>query len=161
MSKSKNILIFLFVFSLVYPSSITEYSIGISDKLGYIGLLNKSWITEKESGESFWVAGGIGFAGAYGYGHKHYFLKDSFSTYFSLTGFGYYVLGIGVGISGAVIATFGSELSLLEWKDKELILQLGILSMFDVIRWENMTLGADNGPGEVMPSFSLKVNFIK
>ena len=48
-----------------------------------------------------------------------------------------------------------------EWKKNEVILQFGIISMYDPIRGENITIGADNGPSFLMPSFNVKVNYGK
>ena len=39
-----------------------------------------------------------------------------------------------------------------------IILQFGIISMYDLIRGENMTIGADSGPSFLMPSFNIKLN---
>ena len=45
----------------------------------------------------------------------------------------------------------------IKWKKKEIILQFGMTSLFDLIRAENLTIGADNGPSFLMPSFNIKI----
>ena len=136
----------------------TEYSVGLNDKLGYFGLFSKSWIQETDNKESYMVAGGLGLIGGIGYGQKYYFSKGRFSPYCSLTGLGYYVLAIGavgsVGISGAL----GVDMSAIKWGKKEIILQFGIISMYDPIRGKNITIGGDNGPSFLMPSLNIKLN---
>ncbi len=113
---------FIFCSSFLFPSNSTEYLIGLNDKLGYLGLFGKSWIKEKDNKESNIVVGGLGITGGVGYGQKYYFSKCIFVPYFSLTGFGYYVLSIGaVGYIGA-LSTLGLDLNPIKWKKKEIIL---------------------------------------
>jgi len=52
----------------------------------------------------------------------------------------------------------GFDMTAIKWKKKEIILQFGITSIYDLIRGENITLGADNGPSFLMPSFNIKLN---
>ena len=73
MNKIKIIILPIFCSSLLFSSNSVEYSVGINDKLGYLGLFSKSWITEKNNKESYIVAGGVVFIGGVGYGQKHYF----------------------------------------------------------------------------------------
>ena len=159
MNKIKKVILgSIFCSSLLFPSNSTEYSVGLNDKLGYFGPFSLSWIKEKDNKESYVAVGGLVFMGGIGYGQKYYFSKGTFSPYFSLTGFGGYVLAIGaagfVGVSG----TFGFDVTAIKWKKKEIILQFGITSMYDLIRGENITIGADNGPSFLMPSFNIKLN---
>tara|TARA_B100000575_G_C23065230_1_gene613340 strand:- start:4 stop:492 length:489 start_codon:yes stop_codon:yes gene_type:complete len=156
-SKIKIIILSIFCSSLLFSSNSIEYSVGLNDKLAYLGPFSKSWITKKNNKESYIVVGGLVFIGGVGYGQKHYFSKGFFSPYFSLTGFGYYVLGIGVVGSLGVSGTLGFDMTAIKWKKKEIILQFGITSLYDLIRGENLTLGADNGPSFLMPSFNIKL----
>ena len=156
-SKLKIIILSIFCSSLLFSSNSIEYSVGLNDKLAYLGPFSKSWITKKNNKESYIVVGGLVFIGGVGYGQKHYFSKGFFSPYFSLTGFGYYVLGIGVVGSLGVSGTLGFDMTAIKWKKKEIILQFGITSLYDLIRGENLTLGADNGPSFLMPSFNIKL----
>ena len=117
------ILIIFFSFTFLYPSKSNEYSFGLSDKLGYFGPISKSWVKEKNNGESYLVIGGIGALGGIGYGQKYYFSRGVFSPYFSLTGFGAYVLAIGAGGYIGVTGTLGIDINAIEWKNKKLVLQ--------------------------------------
>ena len=136
----------------------TEYSVGLNDKLGYFGLFSKSWIQETDNKESYMVAGGLGLIGGIGYGQKYYFSKGRFSPYCSLTGLGYYVLAIGAVGSVGICGALGVDMSAIKWEKKEIILQFGIISMYDPIRGKNITIGGDNGPSFLMPSFNIKLN---
>ena len=159
MNKIKKVILwFIFCSSLLFSSNSTEYSVGLNDKLGYFGPFSKSWIKEKDNKESYIVVGGLVLIGGVGYGQKYYFSKGVFSPYFSLTGFGYYVLAIGAVGSVGVSGTLGFDMTAIKWKKKEIVLQFGITSMYDLIRGENMTIGADNGPSFLMPSFNIKLN---
>ena len=66
------LLITLFVGSLLRSQNSDEYSIGLSDNLGYFGLISKSWIKhQSRSRESYIVAGStLFFLGGIGYGQK-------------------------------------------------------------------------------------------
>lgn len=152
----KGILCSIFCSSVLFSSNITEFTVGLNDKLGYFGPFSKSWIKEKDKKESYIVAGGLGLLGGVGYGQKYYFSKGFFSPYFSLTGFGYYVLAIGAVGSLGVSGTLGFDMTAIKWKKKEIILQFGITSLYDLIRGENLTIGGDNGPSFLMPSFNIK-----
>ena len=147
--------------SLLFSSKSNEYSIGLNDKLGYFGPISKSWVKENNDKESYMVVGGLGLIGGVGYGQKYYFSSGIFSPYFSMTGFGYYVLAIGAVGSVGVSGTLGLDITAFTWKNKAIILQLGVISMYDLIRGENITLGADNGPSFLMPSFNIKLNYKK
>tara|TARA_B100000609_G_C17105630_1_gene377010 strand:- start:281 stop:754 length:474 start_codon:yes stop_codon:yes gene_type:complete len=154
-------LILVFLMTYLFSSNTNEYSLGLNDKIGYFGPISKSWIKEKNNKESYFVVGGLAFLGAVGYGQKYYFSKGVFSPYFSLTGFGYYVLAINAGGSIATSGTLGLDISPIKWKDKEIILQFGITSIYDLIKGENITIGADDGPSFLMPSFNIKLNISK
>tara|TARA_B110000196_G_scaffold311553_1_gene315688 strand:- start:483 stop:965 length:483 start_codon:yes stop_codon:yes gene_type:complete len=151
-------LLFAFCSSILLSSNSTEYSIGLNDKIGYFGPFSTSWIKEKDNKDCYMVVGGLGIIGGVGYGEKYYLSKGIFSPYFSLTGFGYYVLAIGaVGGIGAT-GTLGLDIIGIKWKKKEIIFQLGITSMYDLTSGKNITIGADNGPSFLMPSFNIKLN---
>ena len=159
MNKTKKIiLLFIFFCSFLFPSNSTEYTVGLNDKLGYFGPFTKSWIKEKDNKESYIVVGSLGLLGGVGYGQKYYFSKGFFTPYFSLTGFGYYVLAIGAVGSLGFSGTLGFDMTAIKWKKKKIILQFGITSLYDLIRGENLTIGADNGPSFLMPSFNIKLN---
>ena len=158
-NKIKIIILYsIFCYSFLFPSNITEYSMGLNDKLGYLGPFGKSWIKEKDNKKSYIVVGGLGIIGGIGYGQKYYFSKGIFAPYFSLTGFGYYVLSMGAVGSIGASSTLGLDATPIKWKNKEIILQFGITSMYDFIRGQNITIGADNGPSFLMPSFNIKLN---
>lgn len=159
MNKIKKVILWsIFCNSLLFSSNSTEYSVGLNDKLGYFGPFSISWIKEKDNKESYMAVGGLVLIGGVGYGQKYYFSKGRFSPYFSLTGFGGYVLAIGAAGSVGVSGTLGFDVTAIKWKKKEIILQFGITSMYDLIVGKNMTLGADNGPSFLMPSFNIKLN---
>ena len=159
MNKIKMIMLWsIFCSSLLFSSNSTEYSVGLNDKLGYFGPFGISWIKEKDNKESYMIVGGLVLIGGVGYGQKYYFSKGVFSPYFSLTGFGSYVLAIGAVGSVGLSGTLGFNMTAIKWKKKEIILQFGITSMYDLIRGENITIGADNGPSFLMPSFNIKLN---
>ena len=151
-------LLFAFCSSILLSSNSTEYSIGLNDKIGYFGPFSTSWIKEKDNKDSYMVVGGLGIIGGVGYGEKYYLSKGIFSPYFSLTGFGYYVLAIGAVGGIGVTGTLGLDIIGIKWKKKEIIFQLGITSMYDLTSGKNITIGADNGPSFLMPSFNIKLN---
>ena len=155
------ILIFLVFLCFSFSSSNTEYSFGLSDKLGYYGLISKSWIQEKDYRESYIVIGGLGLIGGIGYGQKYYFSKGVISPYCALTGFGHYVLAITAVGSISICGSLGVDMRAIKWKNNKIILQFGIISLYDAIKGENITLGGDNGPSDIMPSFNIKINFGK
>ncbi len=159
MNKIKKVILWsIFCSSLLFSSNSTEYSVGLNDKLGYFGPFSTSWIKEKDNKESYMVVGGLVLIGGVGYGQKYYFSKGIFSPYFSLTGFGGFVLAINAAAPVGISGTLGFDVTAIKWKKKEIILQFGITSMYDLIRGENMTIGADNGPSFLMPSFNIKLN---
>jgi hypothetical protein len=151
-------LLFAFCSSILLSSNSTEYSIGLNDKIGYFGPFSTSWIKEKDNKDCYMVVGGLGIIGGVGYGEKYYLSKGIFSPYFSLTGFGYYVLAIGAVGGIGVTGTLGLDIIGIKWKKKEIIFQLGITSMYDLTSGKNITIGADNGPSFLMPSFNIKLN---
>ena len=158
----KHILIItLFFGSLLRSQNSDEYSIGLNDKLGYLGIISKTWIKhESRSRESYIVAGStFFFLGGIGYGQKYYFYKGKrFSSYSSLTGSGYYVLGIGAVGSLNITGALGLDFKILEWKENKLLVQFGVVSMYDPIRGESLVLAGDGGPSFLMPSFNIKLN---
>ena len=164
----KKILPFILIISFSYPLSrfidetSTEYSIGFSNKTSLYGLISKDWIKATDYGESYITAGFIGFTGSYGYGRTYYLSKRNFlSPHFSLTGFGYYLLGIG-GIAGlAVSANLGVDVFTLQWKKNEFKFQFGFFAAYDPINNTNILIGADDGPSWLMPSINFKVRFLK
>tara|TARA_B110000014_G_C20004478_1_gene520629 strand:+ start:259 stop:759 length:501 start_codon:yes stop_codon:yes gene_type:complete len=164
----KKILPFILIISFSYPSSMfieetsTEYSVGLSDKTTYYGIISKDWIKETDYGESYITAGFIGFTGSYGYGRRYYLSKRTFlSPHVSLTGFGYYLLGIG-GIAGlAVSANLGIDVFTIKWKKNEFKFQFGLFTGYDPINGKSILIPADDGPSWLMPSFNIKARFLK
>ena len=138
-----------------------EYSIGLSDKLGYFGGISKSWIKHQSgSRESYIVAGStLFFLGGIGYGQKVYFHKGKkLSSYFSPTGSGYYALGIGAVGSLNITGAVGLNLKIFDWGRNKLFVQFGVVSMYDPVRGESLVIAGEGGPSFLMPSFNIKVN---
>ena len=81
----KILVIILFISSVYYSFSNfidetrTEYSIGLNDKTGFFGLVNKSWIKEMVGGEKYITAGGLLFVGSMGYEENHCHLPIKYS----------------------------------------------------------------------------------
>jgi len=155
--------IFLILLSLSISSDRIDYSVGLNEHLGFFGPISKSWITEQGSTETHKIIGGLGVIGGIGYGRKYYFLGGDgfFNPYISVTGLGYYVLVMAAGASLGVSASIGTDIAIVEWNQKRITLQFGIIGMYDLIRGESPLIGADNGPPGVMPSINLKIGFIK
>ena len=168
----KKILLCICIFSFCYSSysdrlknngyNNSEYSIGLNDKTSFYGLISKSWIKDKDYGESYVTLGGLGLAGSLGYGRKYYLRRGRFfSPYVSATGFGYYLLAIaavgGVGISG----NLGIDITTVEYKDMALKFQFGLFSAFDPFSGQSLIIPGDGGPSYIMPSFSMKLYFKK
>ena len=84
--------------SNAYPLRGSEYSLGISDKVGFFGFSSHSWVTRQESFETYITMGtSMIILGSIGYGQKHYLIRPKgrfFSPYYSFTGFLYYLLPI-------------------------------------------------------------------
>lgn len=182
----KKILPFILIISFSYPLSrfidetSTEYSIGLSNKTSFYGLVSKDWIKATDYGESYITASSIGLIGSYGYGRTYYLLDYSkrnlfgnifgdffvfetnlFSPHISLTGFGYYALGIGANGGFAVSANVGADIFTLKWNKGEFKFQFGFFTAYDPIKNKSIVLGADNGPSWLMPSINFKVRFLK
>jgi len=156
--KKKFIVVFLFTYLL---GSI-DYSIGLNDKIGFLGIFNKSWVKEKQYGESYkFAATSFLVAGGVGYGQKYYFLKaKNFTPYISISGFGYYALGIGAVAGLGISSTLGVDIDIIEWKEKnKLIFQFGLFSAYDIVNGKSLIIEGDGGPSFLMPSINLKLNF--
>ena len=80
------------------------------------------------------------------------------SSYSSLTGSGYYALGIGAVGSLNITGAVGLDLKILEWKENKLLVQFGVVSMYDPVRGESLVIAGEGGPSFLMPSFNIKVN---
>ena len=155
------LILMLFLGSLLRSQSSDEYSIGLNDKLGYFGIMSKSWIKHQSSSrESYIVAGStLFFLGGIGYGQKYYFYKGKrLSSYSSLTGSGWYVLGIGAVGSLNITGSIGLDFKILEWKENKLLVQFGVISMYDPLRGESLVLSGEGGPSFLMPSINIKFN---
>ena len=180
----KKVLPFILIISFSYPfflllpeiialrfieETSTEYSIGLSNKTSFYGLVSKDWIKTTDYGESYITAGSIGLIGSYGYGRTYYLSKGAFtynrltlfSPHISLTGFGYYVLAIGANGGFAVSANLSADIFTLKLKKSEFKFQFGFFTAYDPIKNKSIALGADNGPSWLMPSVNFKVRFLK
>ena len=156
----KKLLIFT-LFSFLVSFDTFEYSIGLNDKLIYTGLVSKSWIKVEDNRETYIILGNsFLLSGAVGYGKKYYFFRNSsISPYLSLTGFGYYVLGIGAIAGGAVSASLGFDVDVIDWKKNRLMLQLGVCSAYDLVNDMSLVIEGEGGPSFLMPSFNIKLLF--
>ena len=141
--------------------SSDEYSIGLNDKLGYCGIMSKSWIKHQSSNrESYIVAGStLFFLGGIGYGQKYYFYKGKrLSSYSSLIDSGWYVLDISVAGSLNITGSNGLDFKILEWKKNKLLVQFGVISMYDLLRGESLALSGEGAPSFLMPFINIKFN---
>ena len=155
----KNIFIFILLSSYLLGS--VDYSIGLNDKIGFLGIFNKSWVKEEHYGESYkFVATSFLVAGGIGYGRKYHFLKGKiFSPYISMSGFGYYVLGIGAAGGLGASSTLGVDIDIIKWKEKnKLIFQFGLFSAYDIVNGKSLIIEGEGGPSFLMPSINLKLN---
>ena len=153
-------IIFILLSSSYLLGSI-DYSIGLNDKIGFIGIFDKTWVKEQEYGESYkFVATSFLVAGGIGYGQKYHFLKSkNFTPYLSISGFGYYVLGIGAVGGLGVSSTLGVDIDIIKWKENnKLIFQFGLFSGYDIVNGQSLVLEGDGGPSFLMPSINLKLS---
>ena len=138
-----------------------EYSIGLSDKLGFLGCLSYS-ATKKinHQRESYYVAGTTFFLiGSAGYGQKYYFHRGKrISTYSSITGSAYYVLALSALASANITGSLGLEVTLFKGKKSRLVSHFGFISMFDPIRRMSLVISGEGGPSFLMPSLNIKFN---
>ena len=160
------IIIFIILFtSFCYPHTASEYSLGLSDKLGLYGLLTKTWIYENNKSDYYLFAGTsmiiIGGAGA---GYKYYLYKGDFSPYINISGFSFYVLSMSEngevgGSNFNISASIGTDITAIDWKDNAIKLHFGIITMYNIENKESLVLSASNGPQHIMPTFNIKVYF--
>ena len=130
-------------------------------KFGYCGIMSKSWIKHQSSNrESYIVAGStLFFLGGIGYGQKYYFyMGKRLSSYSSLIDSGWYVLGISVAGSLNITGSNGLDFKILEWKKNKLLVQFGVISMYDLLRGESLALSGEGGPSFLMPPINIKFN---
>ena len=140
----------------------TDYSIGLSDKIGFLGIFEKSWVKEQDYGESYkFVSSSFLFTGGLGYGQKYHLSKSKrFTPYLTLSGFGYYVLAINSAGGLGVSSTLGVDVDIFRWKeDNKLIFQFGVLAAYDILNGQSLIIEGDGGPSFLMPSFNLKLSF--
>ena len=139
------------------PGSI---SLGLNDNMGFFGGLSKSWITEKDYGETYTIVGTtLLLTGGVGYGHKYYISKGIFSPYASLTGFGYYLLAINAIGGLAVSANLGVDINIISWNKYTIMLQCGLFTAYDIFTGRSIIIPASDGPSFLMPSFNIKIRF--
>ena len=181
----KKTLIILSIFSFLFSSNILlgpladthaiEHSIGISDKLGIAGFYTQTWSYKDKytNTESYYTVGTLMIiSGGAGFGIKHSFPGiykdggdenyDNLVPYVSLTGHGYYVLGMGGEPTAGLAATgsVGIDMHIIKWEEIDFSVNLGIISTYDFTRGGfDMTLGASEGPNWLMPSINIKANF--
>ena len=99
------------------------------------------------------------FLGGIGYGQKYYFYKGKrLSSYSSLIDSGWYVLGISVAGSLNITGSNGLDFKILEWKKNKLLVQFGVISMYDLLRGESLALSVESAPSFLMPSINIKFN---
>ena len=184
----KKILFILSIISFLFSSNILlgplvdthaiEHSIGISDKLGILGIYTQTWnykdeYTKIESyytiGSSFILLGGAGFGVKYLLPALYEDGKNTdydnlivikilkrMNPYVSLTGYGYYILGSG-GL--ATTGSIGIDMHIIKWEKINLGVQLGLISTYDFTRGNfDLTLAASEGPEWIMPSINIKAN---
>jgi len=158
----KKIIFYIFIsFSISSVNSI-EYSTGINDKTGFMGFFSKSWITDKPYGESYITVGGLAIIGSLGYGQKYYFSKHKFlSSYFSWTGFGYYILSMSENSDAhgslGLSANLGLDFIPIKWKGYQLKTQFGLLASYDPIIGEGLVIPGESGPSFLMPSVNIQL----
>ena len=163
MKKILLILIFFsFSFNFHIPGNDVEYSVGINDKTGLFGWFSKSWITDKPYGESYITVGGLAIIGSLGYGQKYYFSKHKFlSSYFSWTGFGYYILSMSENSDAHGSLGLSANLALdfipIKWKGYQLKTQFGLLASYDPIIGEGLVIPGEGGPSFLMPSVNIQL----
>ena len=152
----------IFIFLSSYLLGSADYSIGLSDKIGFLGIFEKSWVKEQDYGESYkFVASSFLFTGGLGYGQKYYLSKKKrFTPYLTLSGFGYYVLAINSAGGFGVSSTLGIDVDILRWKeDNKLILQFGFFAAYDILNGQSLIIEGDGGPSFLMPLINLKLSF--
>ena len=122
----KKILLCICIFSFCYSSysdrlknngyNNSEYSIGLNDKTSFYGLISKSWIKDKDYGESYVTLGGVGLVGSLGYGRKYYLRRGRFfSPYVSAKPISYPTPRDGIVTSATITSDdFNQSISLLK-----------------------------------------------
>ena len=152
----------IFILLSSYLLGSVDYSIGLSDKINYIGVFEKSWVKEQDYGESYrFIASSFLVMGGLGYGRKYHLSKSKrFTSYLALSGFGYYVLAINGNGGLGVSSTLGVDADILRWKENnKLIFQFGVLAAYDILNGQSLIIEGDGGPSFLMPSFNLKLSF--
>ena len=151
----------IFILLSFYLLGSVDYSIGLSDKINYIGVFERSWVTEQDYGESYIFYSSSLFAGGLGYGQKYHFSKSKrFTPYLTLSGFGYYVFAINAVGGLAVSSTLGVDFNILKWKENnKLIFQFGFFTAYDILNGYSLVIEGEGGPSFLMPSINLKLSF--
>lgn len=166
--KTKIILIFIILNTFAYSHNASEYSLGLSDKLGIAGLLTKSWVYNKEYNElSFFLGTTFFITGGAGISYKRYLSTGDFAPYFNIALFSYYIadgMSSNPGTKGSdfnISAALGVDITAINWKENKIKLSAGLIAMHDLINktTPNIIIGADNGPGNIMPTINLKMYF--
>jgi len=155
--------------SNAYPLRGSEYSLGISDKVGFFGFSSHSWVTRQESFETYITMGtSMIILGSIGYGQKHYLIRPKgrfFSPYYSFTGFLYYLLPMSEHADAegslGVSCSLGIDLTTIKWRGFELIFQAGILAAYDPFNGRGLVIPGEGGPNFIMPSLNVKCFFGK
>ncbi|MBC8312534.1 MAG: hypothetical protein H8E72_09515 [Candidatus Marinimicrobia bacterium] len=143
------ILIALLSLSILKPSILSDrpssFSFGVSETMGIVGFINVKYDIAKWSSASdqFYLTGGmlvLPFFGGAGVGWRHNFSDSRISQFTSLTTFGTYVLPIMCSTDNCKTkfglmssASVGINLHLLKSDRRNIHLQLGVFTQFDMI----------------------------
>ena len=155
----------LICFLSILSAKSGSISIGLNDKLGFYGGISRTWITEKDYGESYTIVGTtLLLIGGVGYGQKYYITKGIVSPYASLTSFGYYILPMSENAAGpegsiGISANLGVDMNIISWKKYTIILQFGLFTASDILTGQSLIISGGGGPSFLMPSFNIKVSF--
>ena len=164
----KFIIIIITLNSFIYSHNGSEYSVGLSDKLGIAGLLTKSWVYNKGYNEhSFFIGTTFLITGGAGISYKRYFSKSDFAPYFNLALFSYYIadgMSSNPGTRGSdfnISAALGADITAIDWKQNKIKLSAGLITMYDLINktTPNIIISASNGAQNIMPTLNLKIYF--
>ncbi len=120
------------------------FTVGVSEKLGVLGVFSAELAWRDESTEYFVVAGtSLFIIGGVGVGWKHHFFPEEVvSPYTCVTAYGVYILPAlcthcsGIDMTAHVSGSAGVGIRIFEHAPHRLELQFGILSAFDLSAWE-------------------------
>lgn len=171
MIKNKlTVLIALLSLSILKPSILPDkpssFSVGVSETMGILGFINVKYDIAgwSSASDQFYLTGGIlvlPFLGGAGMGWRHNFNNSRISPFTSLTTFCTYILPVMCSKGECPVkfglmssASVGLDLHLLKSDRRNIHLQLGVLTDYDLLN--NLSL---NQPGEqvgIWPVVNLK-----